>query len=108
MDVCELGKTEVILGILWLIGHNPEINWETEEVRITRCPPICGQAPKKKVVKKKQIIVENEKDLRWTMEEREKEEKIVEDHRKVEELVPQYFHKWKKVFGKVKSKQMPT
>ena len=23
--------------------HNPEINWETEEVKITRCPPLCGR-----------------------------------------------------------------
>ena len=42
MDMCKLGKTEVILEIPWLTAHNPEINWETEEVRITRCPPICG------------------------------------------------------------------
>jgi len=42
MDVCELGKTEVILGIPWLAAHNPEINWETGEVRMTRCPPLCG------------------------------------------------------------------
>jgi len=26
MDVCNLGKTEVILGILWLVAHNPEID----------------------------------------------------------------------------------
>jgi len=26
MDVCDLGKTDVILGILWLQAHNPEIN----------------------------------------------------------------------------------
>jgi len=42
MDVCELGKTEVILGMPWLAAHNPEINWETGEVRMTRCPPLCG------------------------------------------------------------------
>jgi len=42
------------------------------------------------------------------MEEREKREEIAESHRKVEELVPQRFHKWKKVFGKMKSKWMPT
>jgi len=64
MDMCELKKTEVILGMPWLMAHNPEINWETGEVRMTRCPPICGQAPEKKVVKKKQITAEDEKDLR--------------------------------------------
>jgi len=26
MNVCNLGKTEVILGMLWLVAHNPEIN----------------------------------------------------------------------------------
>jgi len=26
IDVCNLGKTKVILGMLWLVVHNPEIN----------------------------------------------------------------------------------
>jgi len=30
------------------------------------------------------------------------------DHRKVEAMVPQKFHKWLKVFGKVESERMPT
>jgi len=42
MDVCDLGKTEVILGMPWLAVHNPEINWKTEEVKMTRCPPLCS------------------------------------------------------------------
>jgi len=42
MDTCDLGKMEVILGMPWLQAHNPEINWEKEEVKMTRCPPICG------------------------------------------------------------------
>jgi len=41
------------------------------------------------------------------MEKREKREEIEKNHRKVEKLVPKRFHKWKKVFGKVESKQMP-
>jgi len=31
-----------------------------------------------------------------------------EDHRKIEELVPRKFLKWRKVFGKVESERMPT
>jgi len=40
MDVCNLEKTDVILGMPWLQAHNPEINWETGEVKMTRCPPL--------------------------------------------------------------------
>ena len=41
MDVCNLRKTEVILDMLWLVAHNPEINWKKKEVKMTWCPPIC-------------------------------------------------------------------
>jgi len=44
MDVCELGKTEVILGMPWLAAYNPKIDWEKREVRMTRCPPLCGKS----------------------------------------------------------------
>ena len=40
IDVYNLGKTEVILGIPWLAAYNPEIDWEKREVKITNCPPI--------------------------------------------------------------------
>ena len=36
-------KWTVILGMLWLAHHNPEINWKTGEVKITRCPEECGK-----------------------------------------------------------------
>jgi len=48
MDVCNLGKIEVILGMPWLQAHNPEIDWEKEEVKMTRCPPICRRYMGKK------------------------------------------------------------
>jgi len=43
MNVYNLGKTEVILGMPWLAVHNPEIDWEKGEVKMTRCPSICGK-----------------------------------------------------------------
>ena len=61
MDVCNLGKIEVILGMLWLVAYNPEIDWEKGEVEIMCCPPICGkrkQEEKRKEIKK----VERDKD----------------------------------------------
>ena len=101
MNVCKLGKTKVILGMLWLAAHNPEINWKMGEVRMTRCLSLCRHTPEKKV--KRQLMKKKERDLRWTIEERERKEEIVEDHRKVEELVLRCFYKWRKVFGKVES-----
>jgi len=64
MDICELEKTDVILGMPWLTAHNPEINWETGEVKMTRCPPLCGRTPEKKIIKRKQATEEDKKDLR--------------------------------------------
>jgi len=31
----------VILGMPWLAHHNLEIDWRTEEVKMTRCPEEC-------------------------------------------------------------------
>jgi hypothetical protein len=39
--VTSLGKQDVILGLTWLCKHNPEINWETAEVKMSRCPNHC-------------------------------------------------------------------
>ena len=69
IDVCNLGKTDIILGMLWLQVHNPEINWETGEVKMTRCPPLCGRSTKlkekKKEKKEKRIAtLEEEKIIR--------------------------------------------
>jgi len=61
IDVCDLEKTEVILGIPWLTAHNLEINWETEEVKITRCPLLCGGRSQKKEKVKRLVTKEEEK-----------------------------------------------
>jgi len=73
MDVCNLGRTEVILGMPWLAAHNPEINWETGEVKMTRCPPLCGRVKTKEKKKKERrvIILEKEKIVRWAIDDKE-------------------------------------
>jgi len=90
MNVCNLGKIEVILGMPWLAAHNPEIDWEKEEVKMTCCPPICG---KKKQEEGKKKVKKVEKD---------------EDEETLKRLVPKRFWKWKKVFGKRESERMPV
>jgi len=116
MDVCNLGKTDMILGMPWLQAHNPEINWETGEVKITRCPLLCERNTKlekgQKVKKGKRVVtLEEEKIVRWAMEDKEdweRDEEVEVDHKKIEEMVPKRFLKWRKVFGKVELERMPT
>ena len=48
IDMCDLGKTDVILGMPWLQVHNLEINWKIGEVKMMRCPPLCGRNTKLK------------------------------------------------------------
>jgi len=69
MDVCELGKTDVILDMPWLAAHNPEIDWEKGEVRMTRCPPLCGKMVK--IKGKKEIREDEKKMVRWAVDEKE-------------------------------------
>jgi len=116
MDVCNLGKTDVILGMPWLQAHNPEINWETGEVKMTRCPPLCGRNTRPKGKKrrkgvKRMATLEEEKIVRWAVDDKEdwgREEEVEADHKKIEEMVPQKFLKWRKVFRKVESERIPT
>ena len=85
-----MGKTEVILGMLWLAAHNLEIDWEKGEVKITRCPSICR---KRKQEEEKKEVKKVEKD---------------EDEKMLKRLVPKRFWKWKKIFGKRESERMPV
>ena len=66
MDICNLGRTEVILGMPWLVVHNPEINWETREVKMTRCLPLCskGKIKEKKKRERRIVTLEEEKIVR--------------------------------------------
>jgi len=94
-----------------LAAHNPEINWKTGEVKMTRCPPLCGRDNRKREKVKRVATEEEEKIVHWAIDDKEgwgKEEEMEENHRKIEEMVPKKFLKWRKVFGKVESERMPT
>jgi hypothetical protein len=41
-DICKLGMLDIIVGSPWLHCHNPDINWITGEVKLSRCPETCG------------------------------------------------------------------
>ena len=116
IDVCNLEKKDVILGIPWLQAHNPEINWETREVKIIRYSPLCRRNTRLKEEKirkrvKRVVTLEEEKIVRWTVDDKEdwgREEEVKVDYRKIKEMVLQKFLRWRKVFGKIESERMPT
>ena len=94
-----------------MAAHNLEINWETGEVKMTRCPPMYGGKTQKKEKVKRMMTEEEEKIVCWAIDDKEdwrREEEIEEDHKKIEEMIPKMFLKWRKVFGKVESERMPT
>jgi len=43
IDVIRGQKWTVILGMPWLARYNPEIDWRTRDVKMTRCPEECGK-----------------------------------------------------------------
>ena len=61
MDVCDLERIKMILGMSWLAAHNLEINWENGEVKMSRCPLWCR---KRVAVKQREAREKDRKDLR--------------------------------------------
>jgi len=120
--------------MLWLARHNPEIDWRTGEVKMTRCPEECGkqwrpvqsksgwekqkeeevkeEGEKKKEEKEKKKKQKKGKtvEVRKVAEEWEiwdEEEKAAKSEAEAKKLVLEKFHKWIKVFGKKQSERMP-
>ena len=135
IDVIGGQKWGVILGMPWLEHHNPEIDWKTEEVKITRCPEECGKQwrpvqgklgwekqkeeearEEKEERRKKKEKKKNQKkgkmvEVRKVAEEWEiwdEEEETAKSEAEVKNLVPEKFHEWIKVFGKKQLERMPT
>jgi len=125
IDVIRGQKWTVILGMPWLVCHNPEIDWKTGEVQMTRCPEECGKkwrtGKQTKPEWKKQQEKEEKKEMRKLMtdekiaiariiEEKENDDDAEDliELRAIEEMVPRWFHKYLKMFEKKESERMPT
>ena len=117
-------KWSVILDMPWLAHHNPEIDWKTGEIQMTRCLNKCGKkwrtGKQTKPGWKKQQEKEERKEIRRPTTDKEiaiarivakKEEELDEEEvrelRTTEEMVPRQFHKYLKVFEKKESEKMP-
>jgi len=122
IDVMGGQKWSVILGMPWLRHHNPEINWRTGEVKMTRCWDECGKKWKtgrqmkpgwqkqeeREEKERRRPMIEEEKMIARIVEERENEQEDLIELRATEEMVPRRFHKYLKVFEKKDSERMLT
>ena len=116
MNVYDLEKTDIILGMPWLQTHNSQINWETREVKMMRYLSICGRnivvkedkEQRKKIGKRIRAVDQVDRD-EWKQTIKEKfNDEIQLDKEKVRNIVPQKFHKWLKVFEKIESERIPV
>ena len=129
-------KWSVILEIPQLACYNPEINWKTGEVKMTKYLKECKKQQrskqektgwqkqkeeeakekaerkqeKKKIekkLKKKLKIIEVKKAVK-EQEIWDEEGEAVKSEEEAKKLVPEKFHKWIKVFGKKQLERIPT
>src|SRR5918999_6056239 len=59
--VTNLGKQDMILGLTWLQEHNPEVDWETGEIKMSHCPQKCRTCSKEEKEEKKWVKKKEEK-----------------------------------------------
>ena len=57
-----LGKVPLILGHDWLKKHNPNIDWTTGDIRLSRCPPECKSLMDTRFA---ELILDNESQETW-------------------------------------------
>jgi len=105
----------------WLAHHNPEIDWKMGEIKMTRCLEEYGkkwrvgkqtklgwkkQEEKEKKKEMRRLVIKEEKIIVRIIVEKENEEEDWIELRATEEMVPQRFHKYLKVFEKKDSERM--
>src|SRR5258707_13466743 len=71
--VTGLGKKNLIVGESWLKAHNPEIDWQTGEIKFSRCPHRCDirvQEEKRSWKLKKKMKRDDRRSLKKEVRER--------------------------------------
>jgi len=93
IDVIGGQKWTVILKMPWLAHHNPEIDWKTGEVKMTRCPkeygkqwrPVQGKSEWEKQKKEEAKEEAGRKREERDKKRKQKREKMMEVKKVVEE-----------------------
>ena len=108
-EITELSRHQMILGYTWLKHHNPDIDWETGQVKMTRCPWTCRVLQGKSPLKQS-IDMLDQNGLRTIHEIKKEQERseVPKADPRPEDLVPKAYHKYLKVFSKKESECMPV
>ena len=53
--ITSLRSLSIILGHIWLVEHNPDVNWHTGQVKMTRFPESCGICGMKPIDKRPSV-----------------------------------------------------
>jgi len=93
IDVIGGQKWMVILGIPWLACHNPEIDWKTGKVKMTRCLEECSKQWRPvqgKLGWEKQKEEEAKEEARRRREEKEKKKQKKEKTMEVKKVAKEW------------------
>ena len=107
-EITDLGRHQMILRYTWLKHHNPDIDWESGQVEMTRCPWTCKTLQGKSLFEQSIDTIEQNslRTIHAIKKEQERSENPKSDPRP-EDLVPKAYHKYLKVFSKKESERMP-
>ena len=107
-EITNLGRHQMILRYTWLKHHNPDIDWETGQVRMTRCPWTCrvlqGKSPLEQSI---DMLDQNGLRTIHAMKKEQERSEVPKSDLTPEDLVPKTYHKYLKVFSKKESECMP-
>ena len=108
-EITDLGRHQMILGYTWLKHHNPDIDWETGQVKMTHCPWTCrvlqGKSPLKQSI---DTLDQNGLRTIHAIKKEQEWSEVPKTDPRPEDLVLKAYHKYLKVFSKKESKRMPV
>lgn len=120
MAVADIGKQDVILGITWLKKHNPTVDWVNKTLTLDKCGTQCGELHIRATsqwtpdesppvidweIDYDQYLLDEDVGIRANSLVKELEKKAQPiDWKKI---VPQRYHRYKKVFSEEESHRLP-
>ena len=97
-EVTDLEKNQMILSYMWLLHHNPEIDWTIGMVKMTWRPWTCHTLKRKPPFARQ--IESKEQDSLAHIFALKQEESAPKTDLKTANLVPGTYHQYLKVFSK--------